>query len=247
MDKQKKLESGFSSVELLLVIIIVALIAVVGWMVYKNHHKTTTAVAVTTSKISPSKTNTSATKSTNTLSLNSGRVTFTIPTGWAVNPNNPPTSPTQSCSGNAGQSTSFASTCLDSSDIAPTQYVGLNSPFNVSISVYKLTDGSTPTTWFENDYKGSQPLSSEGDVTSTNSINGYNAYYFKQDTNSSLSSAGESYVDVYYVVENNNTVVLLYSRASHSINNSSGQTTTTDYTKYLPTINTFVSTIKITD
>jgi Tfp pilus assembly protein PilE len=77
MNKQKKSESGFSVVELILVIVIVALIGVVGWMVYKNHHKNSSKTISSNSQSSKTVISNSDSKTISTNEQYAGWKTYT--------------------------------------------------------------------------------------------------------------------------------------------------------------------------
>lgn len=84
MKKFRGDEAGFSVIELVLIIVILAIVGVSGWLVYKNHNKTTTPTASSTS------TNKTSTKSTTT-NLYSGwktystdGISFMYPPSWAI-------------------------------------------------------------------------------------------------------------------------------------------------------------------
>lgn len=82
MGKLKKNEQGFSAIEIVLTIVVIALIGVVGWTLYKNHHKTTTLLAKTTTTKTVATVNPYAGWKTGMLQYE--KLTYKYPSNWTV-------------------------------------------------------------------------------------------------------------------------------------------------------------------
>ena len=234
INAMKITQKGFTLVETLLVIIILAIIGLGGYYVWHTQHSktllTTTSTNTNTNSSVPVKVST-----INKMSLATGSVTFNLPKDWSTN-----TTGASSC---RIEVASTIQSCLDGATVLPSSLKGdTNNTFSVTISVFNLgSDSNNPELWFENDYQGGGPSTTEPDVTSGSSIDSYPAWYFEQNVTGNQGS-GETYQDENYVIISSNKVIYIYSRVKH-VNSASN--INDDFTKYLPEIKSLVDSIKI--
>jgi Tfp pilus assembly protein PilV len=229
----KATQKGFALLEGLLIVLILTIISFGGYYVWQTQKNTdkTSKDAVSASQSTEASSKISLTQA---LSLDSGKVSLSIPSDWAV------ISSAQNISGNNCSYTVYANSnfikCIDGKTTYPAS-LGSDSSFTLSISAYTAVAGhSDPQVWY-GDFSGSTVIKNDQDDTvSTDKINNYTAFYWEQRT----PADQEGYTDEHYVVSANNIVVYFVSRIK-TTNTSAGY----DYSKYLLDIRAIVKSLKI--
>ena len=123
---------------------------------------------------------------------------MTIPKAWTH------TSSNASCYNTA---TSTGVICVEGAIITPgiklpTIYGSGTEFFNIQVSVYENPSHHTAKEWIENDL--SEGLPSGQDITSTDSVNGYDTYYWKV--------INDSFHEMMYTFSTQKYVVFVYAR-----------------------------------
>jgi hypothetical protein len=120
----------------------------------------------------------------------------------------------------------------------PTIYGGGKEFFTIYVEVYDNNNNKSAQQWFEEVYQGGAATSS--DRVSSNNINGYNAYYFRQINN--------SYDEIKYIYSSGGKAILVTARVSEKSYASDGSgklNAQADFTKYVPEIEKMSKSIKI--
>jgi type II secretory pathway pseudopilin PulG len=224
MEKIRK-ESGFTLVEALIIIVVVAAIAFAGWWVWNKNQDD--KKADNTSQNANKDESSSQPTSKPKVSLLSGAITLSVPNGWkegdAPHPCQSPTDKTA---------------CQAQAFVVPTDgpKTLANEPYGAYSWAYTAGGATSAQDWFVHTYEGGS--SSAQDQTSTDPINGYSTYVYKQNT--------DSYNDVWYVFLKGDTVVVVYSRLAEKHFTSSGQVDQTgDYTRYASAAEDFAKSVTI--
>lgn len=241
-------QSGFITilVELIIATAVLGLLGFIGWRLYsqpirQTNHTTAKSQNNSTQSSKPSTpTPTPVISNYTDLQLANGKVSFQIPKDWIVSKN----APSESQTGNIRPSVALTEpTCMDYAGLTPpdkptTIYGGGTEFFTVYLFVCPLPSSQTIKDWFENDYGMGIPAGS--DQSNSNSINGYNTYYFEQINN--------SYKEMYYSFGASGKAVLITARVWEvSYTGDNGQIDNTmDVTRYIPAIQQIANSVQIT-
>jgi len=230
----KRNQKGFTAVGILIIVVVIGLIGVIGWLVY-DRQKSPKSTVADTQKQGLSKTMTETAKEAvsnyTMLKLASDSVTFETPKTWIVGKSN--------CIDSPGA----APACTDGATLTPpekmpTIYGGGTEFFTIYVNVYDNKDNKTAQKWFEDVYGGG--LSGSSDKISSESINGYNTYYFRQ--------INKSYDEIRYVYSARGKAVLVIARVSEKgyASDGSGKVNAqSDFTKYVSEIEKMAKSITI--
>lgn len=216
--KKVKREGGFTLVEALIIVLVLAVVGFAGWWVWqKNQDKDKKADSTSQNSNNSSKTEESddqGDRPVTKLTLLDGQVTFDVPDNWKE------TTPPYPC-----QSPTDKTSCVGEGMVVPVEGPKTqgNELFGAQVWIYTAGGAPTAKDWFLQKYEGGQAVAA--DQTSTDAVNSYSTYYFKQNT--------ESYSDIWYVFLKGERVVVVYSRVSEKHYTPSGQVDqSSDYTKY---------------
>lgn len=230
----KNNQKGFAHIGLIILAILV--LGVVGfagyWVMNKNKDKTASDGSNTASQSQSDmeKAQPKQTSSNVSLKLANDKVQFEIPKDWTIGKSKCVDSP------------GAAPACIDGATLVPgekmpTIYGNGTEFFTVYTQVYDNKDNKSAKQWFEGVYGGS--MSSGSDKASSDKINGYDTYYYRQlDT---------SYDEISYVYTASGKAVLVSARVSekHFVSDGSGKVdASSDFTKYVPEIEKMAKTIK---
>ena len=224
-----KNERGFGAVEVLLIVVFIALIGVGGWWVWQKNQDASKPASNTNTSAAPSTGNQgTSTPQKNTLSVTSD-VTAEVPEGWVVQ-KQPADCP------------EFITRveCVSGAEVSPKDAPKNLSgePFSVLVKVYKAAGATSAKSWFINTMEMGSPASN--DQTSTDKINGYDTYYFKQNDT--------SYSQVNYLFLKGDVVVLVEARLTekHFASDGSGKVDgQKDFTAYTDAVASFAKSIII--
>jgi type II secretory pathway pseudopilin PulG len=199
----KKSEYGFSALEVLIAIIVIGLIGGAGWYVWDKQYGKQNQITTNNGLVSQdSISNTASDKTASVLSLADGTVTFTTPQNWS-----------KDGIGCIKDSNKYSSTeYLDSVALLPgeklrTIYGDGTEYFHINVCVFGNNKILTPEKWFTDASVGGigEGTGSSDDQSSSDSINGYAAYYRK-----TISSA--NYHEVNYVISSKDKLVYVQAR-----------------------------------
>ena len=188
MGKLNKDNKGFGAIELLIVIVVVVILCLAGWMVYKDHHKapTVTTTSKTTISYTGWKTYTPADKV----------YTISYPANWV------------------GGSCANSNSCHTDAYTFDNEFSTPGSLYGPDMIVLHTNSSQSPKAWVDQYQYGPIDVSNSClyDANS-NTVNGYQAYFFEQInkpyTSSCPSTLGSSSIhDDFYIVADNNQVVL---------------------------------------
>lgn len=218
MTQRIKSEQGFGVAAIIALVAVVAVIGVGGWYVWSKQ------------QVAKNPTNTQETPSTKAqqskLTLAEGKVTLLIPNGWSASTNH--------LNGDKCMHTLASTvTCLDQTSINP----NTTPDFSTTIAVYSQGNAISAKDWWQNSYDGSSDSGTVDGGTLTNpsttKIAGFDAYHFTSQSATSTT--------VWYVVASQNHVALLTAVVKQPGNTADAQAR--DYTAYLPSLDTLVSSI----
>lgn len=229
----KNNQKGFAHLGLIFIILVV--LGAIGFAGYRVMDTKKTVKNNVDNTVSQSKKNvnkpTQETVAYNALKLSNEKVLFEIPKTWIVSKSN--------CIHTPGA----APICKDGVTLVPAEkmptiYGGGTEYFTIYAHVYDNNDDKIAQRWFEDVYEGGS--SSSSDKVSSESINGYSTYYFRQINN--------SYDEITYVYSASGKAVLLSARVSekgYAPDGSGKVIASSDFTRYIPEIEKMAKSIKI--
>jgi hypothetical protein len=219
---------GFTTLELALMILIAGIIGGVGYYVWNAKQNSNDIAAEVTNASSPAQSSKVGTAKRQTLTLNNGKISFSIPYGWSH------VSTTDNCT-----KSDNPTVCTEAVEVAPgdaAKAIG-NNTFGVSVSYFVVTDGKSAKDWFFTDLCDCL-VSPDWSVSATK-INDYDAVHAVQ--------ADASYTDENFVLRKGDLAIVVYSRIKDNgtLSGASNGDTSYDKSNYVPQITQIAHSVSI--